>query len=255
MIDRRRREPLGSALVAFVLAVAAVAGTPAGRVAAAPGYELDLYRSGDFVAQTNLVQCVGASMQMMINIIAARDDRTAETQHRLWLLARSFRSIPVRPGRQGASVRGWSLGLNELGYGPYRVAGFSTLEAATRAAARAIRVTGKPVGLLVWGGRHAWVMSGFTATADPLATDEFRVTHARVLDPLYPRHSTTWGRSPEPGTSLTLETLGASFIPRRRRPIGSDGVPVAAPSLAGKWVLVVPASVAPPRLQTQRLVD
>ena len=34
-------------------------------------------------------------------------------------------------------------------------------------AARAMESTGRPVGLLVWRGRHAWVMSGFKATKDP----------------------------------------------------------------------------------------
>lgn len=97
-----------------------------------------------------------------------------------------------------------------------------------------MRRTGRPVGLLVWGGRHAWVMSGFRATADPAVTDDFRVTHAIVLDPLYPRHSTTWGRSPAPGSSLTLALLGHFFVPRRG---GWSGV------LRGTWVIVQPIDV------------
>jgi hypothetical protein len=86
-------------------------------------------------------------------------------------------------------------------------------------------------------------MSGFQATADPLKTNNFTVTHAVVLDPLYPGGSPTWGRSPRPGTRLTVETLGQDFVKRRSN---SSANVWASPSLAGKWVLVLP--VARPEL-------
>ena len=224
--------------LAALLAVTLGLGTlvPMGPAAAAGSFELDLYRSGDFVAQTNLVQCVGASMQMMINLVSVEDDRTAETQHRLWQLARQY-SPPRpadRPPRRGASVHGWARGLNEIGEGPYRVVGYPTIEEATAAGARAIRLTGRPVGLLVWAGRHAWVMSGFSATADPLTTSDFQVTGVDVLDPLYPRDSRTWGPSPEPGGRLSLANLGRQFVPRRR---GWSG------SLAQMYVIVMPVTI------------
>ena len=185
------------------------------------------------MAQTNLVQCVGASMQMMINVMAPRNDRTAVTQHRLWLLARSLG--PHRPksvrGR-GASPVGWARGLDRLGYGPYLAVGFPTLGAAVKSAARAMRLTGKPVGVLVFGGRHAWVMTGFHATADPIRTNAFRVTDVTILDPLYPLGSGVWGPSPPPGSRLTPSRLGRTFVPRR---------PFVRPSpLDGRYVLVVP---------------
>ena len=34
-------------------------------------------------------------------------------------------------------------------------------------AALSMALTKRPVGLLVWGGKHAWVMTGFTSDADP----------------------------------------------------------------------------------------
>ena len=219
---------------------------------AAGGFAVDLYRPGDFVAQTNLVQCVGASMQMMINMMAPGNDRTASTQRRFWLLARSYSSHQTpNPRRRGASVRGWALGLNELGYGPYRVIGFPTLREATRVAARAMRVTGKPVGLLVWAGRHAWVMSGFRATADPLVTDSFRVTHVDVLDPLYPLGSARWGASPRPGSRLTTAVLGEDFVRRRR--INAPGRPPSA--LARKYVVVLPVTESSTGWQPRAFVE
>ena len=236
------RARLRSFLAAGVLAVvSATAGTLAPAAPTVPAAEaastfrFELYRRGDYVSQTNLVQCVGASMQMMINLVEADNDRSASTQKRLWLLAREWnrRRVTNSPPR-GASVRGWAGGLNRIGYGPYLVTPFATQEEAMRAAARAMRVTGKPVGLLVWAGRHAWVMSGYRATADPLKTDDFDVTHVTILDPLYPRHSTTWGRSPAPGESLSLERLGRYFVPRRKTTFTG--------ALSGKFVIVMPLS-------------
>jgi hypothetical protein len=219
--------------------------SPAAAAAASPGYRLDLARSGDFVAQRNFVQCVGASMQMMLNIVGPRDDRTSKTQLRLQALARTL-SGPTRDGfeRKGASVRGWSAGLNQLGAGPYRLVGTTTLDEALRLAAVSIRSTGKPVGLLVWAGRHAWVMSGFEATADPALTADFRVTRAIVLDPLYPYGSSRWGASPRPRQAISPATLGKQFVPRRRGTwagavTGTVGT-ATMNALAGKYVIVMP---------------
>jgi hypothetical protein len=233
----RSFQSLAVALLALVVALGGALARPID-ARAATGFELDLYRSGDFVAQTNLVQCVGASMQMMINMLAATDDRTAATQHRLWLLSRAY--SPPRPGsqeRRGSSVWGWAEGLNQEGFGPYVVVGFDSIEAATKAAARAIRRTGRPVGLLVWRGRHAWVMSGFRASADPLATDEYAVSHVDVLDPLYPRDSSVWGASPAPGSRISLATLGEQFVRRRFR---------SNSALNGQYVIVMPATIVRP---------
>ena len=224
--------------LALVLALGSVVAAPAPAEAAT--HRVNLYRQGDFVAQTNLVQCVGASMQMMINMLAKTNDRTAATQLRLQVLAREYsnRLSTPRPNRRGASVRGWAAGLNDLGYGPYAVVGFATLDEAMTAAARAIAFTKRPVGLLVWRGRHAWVMSGFQATANPLKTQNFRVTHAVVLDPLYPGRSPTWGRSPAPNTRLTVAALGQDFVKRR---MSNSNVSTSS-ALNGKWVLVLPVT-------------
>ena len=192
----QRRTRATQLLLATILAIAGTIGT-IGPLDAASGYSLNLYRSGDFVRQTNNVQCVGASMQMMINMIAPKNDRTASKQLQLQKLARYYSDIlSPRPGRQGASVRGWAAGLNELGYGEYVVIGYPTIDDALSAAAQAMRATGRPVGLLVWRGRHAWVMSGFRATADPKAAGSFHVTHVNVLDPLYPAKQRDLGRQP-----------------------------------------------------------
>jgi hypothetical protein len=249
----RRLPRLGStALAAIVAASLALGAAPSGvqhaptaDAATASRFRLDLARSNDFVAQTNFVQCVGASMQMMLNIANAGADRSAATQRRLQSLARDL-SGPTRQGfaRKGASVRGWSAGLNTLGAGPYRLVGTTSLTEALRLAAVSIRATGKPVGLLVWAGRHAWVMSGFEATADPGRTSAFQVTRAIVMDPLYPYGSSRWGVSPKPRQAITPATLGRQFVPRRQGTwagaiVGTEGA-ATMNALAGKYVLVLP---------------
>jgi hypothetical protein len=190
-------------------------------------------------------------MQMMLNIIRPKDDRTARTQLRLQNMAREL-SGPTREGfqRKGASVRGWAAGLNQLDAGPYRLVGTKTIDEALRLAAGAIRQTNRPVGLLVWRGRHAWVMSGFQATADPLRTSDYKVTAAIVMDPLYPHGSTVWGPSPKPREALTPKQLGRQFVPRRQGTnlpgglsVGIGAATMAA--LSGKYVLVLPYETIP----------
>jgi hypothetical protein len=231
------------------LQVVAVGAVPAS--AADKGFAIDLAARGDYVAQTNFVQCVGASMQMMLNMINAKDDRSAKTQLRLQNIARDL-SGTRSDGRQrkGASVRGWSAGLNQLGAGPYRLVGADTLDDALRIAAASIRQTNRPVGLLVWRGRHAWVMSGFKATADPLKTSNYKVTAAIVMDPLYPHGSAVWGPSPKPRQALTPKVLGKQFVPRRGNANwpGNPIDPAAQRTMAGlsgKYVLVLPYEMIP----------
>jgi hypothetical protein len=233
---------LVTASPAMATAASGAGANSAATPAAAKPYRIDLADPNDFVPQTNFVQCVGASMQMMLNIMGG-NDRTAKTQLRLQKIARDL-SGPTREGfeRKGASVRGWTDGLNTLDAGPYRLVGTDTIDEAMRVAARSIRETGRPVGLLVWAGRHAWVMSGFEATADPRMTSSFRVTKAVVLDPLYPYGSKQWGRSPKPREAITISKLGEQFVPRRRgtwagAPTGAAGATMRA--LAGKYVIVI----------------
>jgi hypothetical protein len=104
-----------------------------------------------------------------------------------------------------------------------------------------MRKTGRPVGLLVWRGRHAMVMSGFRATKDPLLRGA-QVTQAIVEDPLYPYGgSPAWGRSPRPGEALSVAELGRQFVRRRSSSLN--------PLLSGKWVIVMPVDIRHGRLR------
>jgi hypothetical protein len=75
-------------------------------------------------------------------------------------------------------------------------------------------------------------MSGFTATRDPLLQGG-SITGVIVEDPLHPHGgSSVWGRSPAPGSRLSVIELGRQFVARRRSSFNR--------ALAGKYVLVLP---------------
>jgi hypothetical protein len=220
--------------------LASLVGVPATAAAEAEApFRFDLYRAGDFVSQTNVYQCVGASMQMMLNLVSPSANRTVARQLELQTIARSFRrnggfgnqssgAANTAPGPtrepRGASSRGWAYGLGLAGLGRYHVTTRATLQEAINHAAVQMRLTGRPVGILVWRGRHAWVVTGFEATADPRTNPDAQVTHVWVLDPFYPRSSSTWGRM-APHTKLSLTQLSKDWVEWRRTP---------------RWAMVVP---------------
>lgn len=184
-------------------------------------FALNLYQEGDFVPQYTFDWCVAASIQMMHNLI---DDTGAGMwtdrvqQGELWEMAqaRSFNSFG------GANPLGWAEVLTEVGMGPYAVVSVADYEGALQTAARAIADTNRPVGLVMWRGRHVWVMSGFESLGDPDQFPEFPVTGIRVQDPLYPYGDDRWGPSPAPNALLTPEQLAMQFVVREPRRWSSD---------------------------------
>ena len=175
---------------------------------------MDLYRKGDYVAQYTFEWCVGASLQMALNMTTAANDTTRARQEQLWEMAQARSTSPFG----GANPRGWTAALNDLGIGPYVLVSLPDLDLALQVAARALRETKRPVGLVMWRGRHAWVMSGFESNGDPARVQDPQITGVRVLDPLYPHGSKVWGRSPKPDALITPATLAKQFVIRDRGP-------------------------------------
>lgn len=228
-------EPQGTAAP-----VPTAAPTPAPPPAPAPPpvpqpYALNLYQEGDFVPQYTFDWCVAASIQMAHNLI---DDTGGGTwadstqQGELWEMARARSSNSYN----GANPFGWAQVLTEAGMGPYQVVSIADYGEALQTAARAITGTGRPVGLVMWRGRHAWVMSGFESIGDPARFPEFSVTGVRVQDPLYPHGSGQWGPSPEPNSLLTPEQLATQFVVREPRRWSSE--------LPTGYLLVLPVAEA-----------
>ncbi len=200
---------------------------PAAATDAGP-YAINLAKVADFVPQYTFDWCVGASVQMARSIITGNRDESRTSQRQLWETARD---LTVGSPYGGANPAGWAAALNDLGLGPYRLVSLPTFDAAVGKAARALADTGRPVGLVMWAGRHAWVMTGFKSTADLRVDQDARVTHVRVMDPLYP-HGSKWGPSPAPNSLIKLETLASQFV-KRDRPEYDFGVDPG-------WLLVLP---------------
>jgi len=196
-------------------------------------FTIDLYDEGDFVSQARADWCVPASILAMMNMIDRDGDGPTPTQRNLDRLARSL-STPRLRG-VGSEPEGFAGSLDRLGVGPYEVRTERTRSAAIQSAARALRLTGRPVGLLIWRGAHAWVMSGFRATADPAYTDDFRVTHVYVVDPWYPRVSSIWGPARPPDASVPVRRLAEDYLAWRRPA-------VRYPEKDGRFVLVIPVA-------------
>lgn len=206
----------------------APAAVPAPAPAPAPQpYSYNLYQEGDFVPQYTFDWCVAASIQMAHNLVDDTGGGTwsdAAHQGELWNMARARSSNSFN----GANPIGWAQVLTEVGMGPYRVVTIAGYQDALQAAALAIAETGRPVGLVMWSGRHAWVMSGFQSLGDPAQFPEFTVTGIHVQDPLYPHGSGQWGPSPAPNSVLTPEELATQFVAREPRR-WSSGMPAGYP--------------------------
>jgi hypothetical protein len=196
-----------------------------------PVLAMNLYRKGDFVSELTPKQCVSAAMQIMLNIVGPKDDRTSRTQTALAKLAKSLSDAPYG----GTEPLGWARGLEKQGAGHYQVVVETTLARAVRRGVQAIRATGRPVGLLVWRGAHSWVLHGFETTADPAGPAAWSVTHILVSDPWYPRISRIWGRSRGPNARITPKQLAEDYL-RWKRPTGRY------PGMDGKFVLVIPVN-------------
>jgi hypothetical protein len=197
-------------------------------------FEMDLYRDGDFVHQQTKDWCVAGSAQTMLNIMdKGRPDRSAAFQRRLYTRGRRL-SPKAKLGPIGVDLLGWARLLESGGHGPYVVDGASSRYAAVKKAAKALRMTGRPVGFAVWRGAHSWVMSGFTATDDPAISKDFEVTAVYIEDVWYPYVSTLWGASRPPNALVPVAKLKEDFLPYQR-PLFRH------PDRDGRFMLVMPA--------------
>ena len=217
-------------IAGVLLGVIALLGIAApGVVAAKSTFHMDLYRSGVFVTQYRWTWCVGASSQMMLNIIKGTSNTSLARQKTLVKYAMAHDGFP-NSNKGGSDATGWKHALNHYGAGGYSVVMSTSYSQAVERAAKRMRATGKPVGLLVMGGRHAWVLAGFDATADPAAGGSFSVTNVYVLGPLYPKQQKGYFDRP-PDTRLMYDQFKTPFH------VFDDP---DSPQFAGYWVTVSP---------------
>ena len=88
--------------------------------------------------------------------------------------------------------------------------------------------------MIVWGQNngHAWVMTGFRATADPRDTNDFTVTSVQAMGPLWP-NGTINGRTYDPGPR---EWVSYSELRRKFTMFEQN----SAPTWDGRWLTVLP---------------
>ena len=109
-----------------------------------------------------------------------------------------------------------ALALEAYGAPGYEIRAFRSRGDAVRDAAIAISTTSSPAILLTWRGAHTWVMTGYTADADPLLFPDSVMTGAYILDPWYPWESSIWGQSDPPGTLQDWPEMERNFLPWKR---------------------------------------
>ena len=189
-----------------------------------------VYTQGSFSYQHTNYTCVGASVQMMLNMINGTAKHSATAQMTYWQLRP--RPQPLRQGKQRR--RSGRLGCcpGALWRGQLFDQCGRPIPGWPARLAAAMRATDRPVGLFVDAGGHAWVMTGFEATADPAGAASYKVTAVQAMGPLYP-DGTINGKpyDPAPGTWLSLDQLRKKFTPMRW--------PKAA-EWNGRWIAVVP---------------
>jgi hypothetical protein len=191
-----------------------------------------MYRAKTHSVQKTDWYCVPASIQMMLNLVNGTSNKGMAGQTMYWHYAQDHSTYPVLDN--GADAGGWAAALRHWNAGNYSVGIHNTMQASLQAAARRMRATGRPVGLVVWGqhGGHAWVMTGFKSTADPKTTSSFTVTSVQAMGPLWP-YGTIGGKSFDPGPKewVSYSELKNKFTDFRQ---GS------APAWNGHWLTVLP---------------
>jgi hypothetical protein len=246
-----RRGPLaGRLLLATAIALVAIAAAgsapQAATSAAIPHWTggIDLYRSGVFTTQKTWLWCTAADVQIIRNIADHAADHSRSSQERYFTAMRAHNRYDI-PLRDGVDPAGWAYGLRHFVDGRYRLVATGSFNAALRSAVTNLRKTNLPIGITVARGNHAWILTGFTATADPAVTTRFTVTSVRVVGPLWGLQSTSYGYDMRPDTKLTPRQLAGFFTPWHYagirmawegdwvsiQPIGARAAPIATAAI------------------------
>ena len=205
-------------VLALVGAVGSVIAAPPRQVDAVSAWTggVDLYRSGVFTTQKTWLWCTAADVQIIRNIVRRTSDHTTKNQRRYFAWMRQHNRYRL-PLSAGVDAQGWAAGLRHFVDDRYRLVVSKTFESALRLAVTRLRETNLPVGITVSHGNHAWILTGFRATADPARTTDFTITSVRVVGPLYGKQSRN-GYDMKPDTRLTVAQFRRFFTPWRYAP-------------------------------------
>jgi len=235
-----RRRPIVRLALAVSLAIASLGGAAASPDATASALSrwtggIDLYRSGVFTTQKTWLWCTAADVQIIRNIVEHTNDHSKASQQRYFDYMRAHNRYDI-PVKDGVDPAGWTAGLRHYVDSRYKLYANKSFDSALQSAVTNLRKTNLPVGITVAHGNHAWVLTGFTATADPAATADFKVTSVRVVGPLWGLQSRTSGYDMVPDKKLTISQFKSYFTPWHYA-----GVKMA---WEGRWVSVQPVAAA-----------
>ena len=178
---------------------------------------IDLYRGGVFTTQKSWLWCTAAGVQIVSNIVDREEDHSASGQRRYfeWMRTKNHYDLPLSAG---VDPQGWTAGLRHFIDDRYRLVASRSFRSGLRSTVANLRRTGLPVALTVSKGNHGWILTGFSATADPLLTDDFEVTSVRVVGPLFGLQS-KGGYDMRPNTKLSTAQFRDFFTPWRYAPM------------------------------------
>jgi hypothetical protein len=238
MLAQRPLRPIARLAIALALVVGALA-VPASSPSTASALSrwsggIDLYRGGVFTTQKSWLWCTAADVQIIRNIVDRQADHSRAGQQRYFDYMRAHNRYRI-PVKDGVDPAGWTAGLRAFVDSRYRLVASTSFDSALRAAVTNLRRTNLPVGITVSHGNHAWVLTGFTATADPALTTRFTVTSVRVVGPLYGLQSRSYGYDMRPDRKLTAAQLKGFFTPWHYA-----GVRMA---WEGRWVSIQPIPI------------
>ena len=179
----RRRSGVFLATIATLLLLTSAGAAPA--QARNNGYAIDVYFAAGYERQIDNRTCTAASVAMMMNFIARRDLRLSQMSILRYEQPRDALYNSVQRGSDPLGMaRAATYYSSQTGRPTvYAWEAHGSARSALRRAARQIALSSKPVALLVTHGRHAMVMTGFTASDDPAKTDSFTLYSIWVSDP------------------------------------------------------------------------
>jgi hypothetical protein len=196
---------------------------------------VDLYRSGVFTTQKTWLWCTAADVQIIRNIVDRTADHSRANQQRYFDYMRAHNRYTI-PVSDGVDPAGWAAGLRHYVDSRYRLVASRSFDAALRSAVTNLRKTNLPVAITVSHGNHAWILTGFTATADPATTTKFSVTSVRVVGPLWGLQNRTYGYDMRPDRKLTPSQLKGFFTPWHYARVRM--------AWEGEWVSAQPIAIA-----------
>jgi hypothetical protein len=155
------------------------------------------------------VACTAAAAESMLNLIALASNPdmppprggSLPSTSFVWSIDTSFeteedilwferQNMTMYWSEPGTDPHGWRNALNYYGWGSmkagvYRDSSYDSFDAAARATVLSIARTGKPVGILGWGGGHAQYVTGYRVRGDdPRVGDHFTIIGVYLTDPL-----------------------------------------------------------------------